>query len=49
MMDSGGVPMTMPVQPANTGNNGGGFGWGGDGAWFLIILFLFAFCGWGLN
>lgn len=46
-MDSGGVPMTMPVQPANTGNNGGGFGWGGDGAWFLIILFLFAFCGWG--
>lgn len=47
MMDSGGVPMTMPVQPANTGNNSGGFGWGGDGAWFLIILFLFAFCGWG--
>lgn len=47
MMDSVGVPMTMPVQPANTGNNGGGFGWGGDGAWFLIILFLFAFCGWG--
>lgn len=45
-MESGGVPMTMPVQPANTGNNGG-FGWGGDGAWFLIILFLFAFCGWG--
>lgn len=47
MMDSGGIPMTMPVQPANTGNNGSGFGWGGDGAWFLIILFLFAFCGWG--
>ena len=47
MMDSGGVPMTMPVQPVNTANNGGGFGWGGDGAWFLIILFLFAFCGWG--
>lgn len=45
-MESGGVPMTMPVQPANTGS-GGGFGWGGDGAWFLIILFLFAFCGWG--
>lgn len=45
MMDSG-VPMTMPVQPANTGN-GGGFGWGGDGAWFLIILFLFIFSGWG--
>lgn len=47
MMDSGGIPMTMPVQPANTGNNGGGFGWGGDGAWWIIILFLFVFCGWG--
>lgn len=46
MMESGGVPMTMPVQPANTGSSGG-FGLGGDGAWFLIILFLFAFCGWG--
>lgn len=46
-MESGGVPMTMPVQPANTGNNGGGFGWGGDGAWWIIILFLFVFCGWG--
>lgn len=47
MMDSGGIPMTMPVQPANSGNNGGGFGWGGDGAWWIIILFLFVFCGWG--
>lgn len=48
MMDSGGVPFTMPVEPAGScNNNGGGFGWGGDGAWFLIILFLFAFCGWG--
>lgn len=24
-------------------------GWGGDGAWWIIILFLFAFCGWGGN
>lgn len=47
MMDSGGVPMTMPVQPANSGNNCVGFGWGGDGAWWIIILFLFVFCGWG--
>lgn len=46
MMDSGGIPMTMPVQPANSGNNGG-FGFGGDGAWWLIVLFLFVFCGWG--
>lgn len=31
------------------GNNGSGFGWGGDGAWWLIVLFLFAFAGWGGN
>lgn len=47
-MESGnGAMLTMPVEPAGTTNNGGGFGWGGEGAWFLIILFLFAFCGWG--
>lgn len=34
---------------AVTGNHGGGIGWGGDGAWWLIVLFLFAFAGngWG--
>lgn len=34
---------------AVTGNNGSnGFGWGGDGAWWLIILLLFGFNnGWG--
>ncbi len=38
---SEGMPtMTMPVTPANGS---------GNGAWFLIILFLFAFCGWGGN
>lgn len=42
----GGAVMTMPVQPAN---NYGGFGFGGDGAWWIIILFLFVFCGWGGN
>lgn len=31
---------------AATGNNNNGFA-GGDGAWWIIILFLFAFCGWG--
>lgn len=47
-LTSEGVPFTMPVQPANTSSNGGGFGgWGGDGAWWIIILFLFVFCGWG--
>ena len=45
---SEGMPtMTMPVAPAN--GSGNGFGFGGDGAWFLIILFLYAFCGWGGN
>ena len=44
---SDGMPtMTMPVAPTN---NGGGFGFGGDGAWWLIVLFLFVFCGWGGN
>ena len=38
--------MTMPVAPANTGGFGG---FGGDGAWWIIILFLFVFCGWGNN
>ena len=33
---------------AVTGNNGGFGNWGGDGAWWLIILFLFIFNGnWG--
>lgn len=35
---------------AVTGNNNGSFGWGGDGAWWLLVLFLFAFNGnWGGN
>ena len=46
-LSDGGAPMmTMPVAPAN---NSGGFGFGGDGAWWLIVLFLFVFCGWGGN
>lgn len=48
-LSSDGAPMlTMPVAPTNSGGNGG-FGWGGDGAWWIIILFLFVFCGWGNN
>ena len=42
----GGTVMTMPVAPANSGF--GGFG-GDGGAWWIIILFLFVFCGWGGN
>lgn len=40
--------MTPADFAAVTGNNGNGFGCG-DGAWWIIILFLFAFCGWGNN
>lgn len=48
-ISSDGAPMlTMPVAPTNSGGNGG-FGWDGNGSWFIIILFLFAFLGWGNN
>lgn len=44
-VDNGGN-MTMPVQPMG---NGGGSGFWGDGSFWIIILFLFAFMGngWG--
>jgi hypothetical protein len=32
-----------------TGNNRNDGMFGGDGAWWLIVLFLFAFCGWENN
>lgn len=38
---------TMPVQPMY-GANGGDFGFGGNGAWWLLVL-LFALGGWGNN
>jgi hypothetical protein len=47
-LSSDGTVMTMPVQPANTGN-GNGWGFGGDNLLYIIILFLFIFCGWGGN
>ena len=48
-LSSDGAPMlTMPVAPTNSGGSGG-FGWDGNGSWFIIILFLFAFLGWGNN
>jgi hypothetical protein len=47
-ISDGGAPMlTMPVAPTNAGGNGG-FGWGDNGALWLIVLFLFIFAGgWG--
>ena len=52
---STGNDMVMPVAPmmGNYGGGNGGFGWGGDGAWWLLVLFLFAAngngFGWGGN
>ena len=52
---STGNDMVMPVAPmmSNYGGGNGGFGWGGDGAWWLLVLFLFAAngngFGWGGN
>lgn len=39
----------MPVMPADMTGNSGNNAWGDNGAWWIIILFLFAFCGWGNN
>ena len=43
--ENGGTAMTMPVAPMGNGYGNGLFG--GDGAWWLIILLLFANNGWG--
>lgn len=45
-LSDSGIPMTMPIQPANS-NSGGGFGWGGEGSWFIILFLIFAMFGWG--
>lgn len=42
--DNNGNGLVMPVSPMNYSN--GGFGFGGDGAWWLIVLLLI---GWGGN
>ena len=50
---STGNDMVMPVAPMMGNGGNGGFGWGGDGAWWLLVLFLFAAngngFGWGGN
>lgn len=47
--DTNNTPFTMPVQPmyGNYGMNNNGFGFGGDGLWFLILFFLLCGNGWG--
>lgn len=45
-LSDGGIQPTMNVTPTN--NSGGGFGWGGDGAWWIVLFLIFAaFGGWG--
>lgn len=46
-LTDGGIQPTMNVTPGGVGGMGNMFG--GDGSWFLIILFLFVFLGWGNN
>lgn len=46
-LTDGGIQPTMNVTPGGGGGMGNMFG--GDGSWFLIILFLFVFLGWGNN
>ena len=50
---SSGDGMVMPVAPMNSYSGNDGFGWGGNGAWWLLVLFLFAMngngFGWGNN
>lgn len=47
-LNDGSPTMTMPVAP--TGMTSGGWGgFGGDNGWWIIILFLAIFCGWGGN
>ena len=47
-VDNGNGLSAADVAAVTGGGNRGGFGFGGDGAWWIIILFLFAFAGnWG--
>lgn len=48
-MTDGGMTAADVAAVLNGGNGGRGFGWGGEGAWWVLILFLFAFGngGWG--
>ena len=45
LTDGSGGGLSAADVAAVMGNNGNGFGLGGDGAWWLIVLFLFALSG----
>lgn len=47
MFNSNGYSLADIAAATGGSNRNGGSGWGGDGAWWIIILFLFVFCGWG--
>ena len=47
MMTSGLSASDVALLSGSNNRANDGFGWGGDGAWWIIILFLFVFCGWG--
>ena len=44
-VDSGNTSFSMPVTPAYGNGANDGFGFGGNGAWWLLVLFLFAMNG----
>lgn len=48
-LSDSGIQTTMPVMPTGTMSGNGFGGFGGDGGWWFIILFLAIFCGWGGN
>ena len=45
--EGGNANFSMPVAPAYTAGGQGGFGFGGDWAWILLLLVLFGNNGWG--
>lgn len=47
MFNSGVTGYSLSDIAAATGNNGNNNDFMGNGAWWIIILFLFVFCGWG--
>ena len=49
LVDGNGGLSAADVAAVTKNNGGNGFGWGGDGSWWLIVLFLFALSGngWG--